>query len=203
MNPKKLMKIILVCAILLFILIVISTIINSGNQKKSDENNQSETTHSENEYNYNTTIDLDKEDTQFEYDPGLGTDYPNFGTISDYYENADVYFDEDKLYIQTYDGHDVISSQWNNEGYAIYINEPQFGELEKFILSSNSITASYADVKMRDTISYINELSGLGFNEVLKNDKNNSSDYYIYSAKKGDITVTLNYEKGKLIIMVF
>ena len=202
MIPNNLKKMIILGAIALFILVVISTLMSNmnRNQKKNEINNEIEDS---NVYDFNETIDLDTENVRKEYDPEIGTDYPNLGTISDYYDHTDVFYEEDKVYIQSHDGYQVVSSEWMNEGYANEINEPEFGELEKFILSSPSITASFTGVKMRDTIDYINELSGLGFNEVVKNNRNNGADYYIYSAKNGDITVTLNYEKGKLVIMVF
>lgn len=205
MNPKKLRKIILLLASLLFIILVISTLTSNMNNKKNNdatfiENKSNEET----VYNFNETVDLDKVEAKMDDDSEIGTDYPMFGTVGDYYDNADVHYDNDRLYIQSYNGHESISSTWLNEGYAVYINEPQFGEMEKFILSpESSISATYSEVKMKDIISYINELSGLGFNQVILNKKNNGMDYYIYSAKKGDITVTLNYEKGKLVIMVF
>lgn len=202
MNPKKLRIIILACIVLLIILII-SSVINNSSTSKESNNAIENSDDKKNVYSFNQTINLDDEDTEKRYDPEIGTDYPDYGVISDYYDNADISYGDNKLYVQTQNGYSIISDTWSNEGYGAYINEPQFGEIKKFILTSPNINVSYINVKMKDVISYINELSGLGFNEVVKNEKNNSSDYYIYSAKKGDITVTLNYEEGKLEISVF
>lgn len=202
MNQKKL-RIIIIACILLLIILIISSVINNSSTNKESNNIVENSDDNKSTYSFNQTIDLDSESTEKEFDSEIGTDYINYGTISDYYDNTDVHYEDDKLYIQTQNGNNIISSEWSNEGYGAYINEPQFGEIKKFVLTSPNISVSYTNVKMKDVISYINELSGLGFNEVVKNEKNNSSDYYIYSAKKGDITVTLNYEKGELEISVF
>jgi len=201
MNLKKW---IIIIAILLLAITIISVTVNSvGNNKTNQSSNQNNQSSNEKVYHFNETVNLDTEQVDTDLDPEMGTDYPSLGTISDYYDNTDIYYEDDSIYIQSYDGYDVVSSSWKNEGYAIYINEPTFGEIEKFVLSDGSVSARYTNVKMKDTVSYINELAGLGFNDVQKNKKNNSADYYIYSAKNGERTVTLNYEKGVLVIMVF
>lgn len=201
MSRKKIRAIFSLLIIVLVLVLLLYYLIGlSSNKDKQVNNEKSE--QERYEYSFSETINLEKEDT-FENTSSKGTDYLEFGTISDFYDGTDIEYKDDKIYMETYDGERVISASWMNEGYAQYIKEPAFGVLDKFILERTSASARFNEVEMKNVTNYINELSGLGFNEVLKDEKNKKNDYYIYSAKKVDRTVTLNYENGVLLITVF
>lgn len=199
MNPKKLRILFIFGIIFLIIVITIAVII--GNPKNNNEKNDIKDESKSYKYSFNETVDLDNVDINDNSE--FGTDAPDYGTMNEFYENTDYYFDDRDLYVQTYDGYDVISEQWKYEGYGGLVDKPSFGTLEKFILSKHQASARYNDVKMRDVVSYIKELKEEGFNEVVRDERNNGADYYIYSAKKGEDTVTLNYENGSLLIEIF
>ena len=196
---KKLMIIGIVVLIFLVIFLVIFN--NNSNEKKKGIKQNIEEQGSI--YDLSETIDLENTQTDFEEEAEFGTDNSGFGKISDYYKNSDVKYEENKIILKSYDGLKTISDLWIDKGMAQYIKEPDFGNLKKFIYSDDSISANYEDVKMKNATSYINEITALGFNDIKRNEKNNKKDYYIYSAKKGDITFTLKYKKGEMYITVF
>ena len=202
MNAKKKKIIVLMFVFLLLIILLISLIIginnDKGNQNVLEENNTEKYV-----YDFGEILDLES-DRGFEEYATNGTDYPSLGIISDFYEGVEVTYHDDKITMQTYEGMITVSASWMDEGKAKYIKQPEFGALQKFVLKKYSIAAIYADTTMKETITYINELAGLGYNNVVLDEKNKKDDYYYYSAKNKDgITVTLNYEKDMLYIEVF
>ena len=202
MNRKKMKIIVILCALLLLLSVSILTILDNflHNRKNNNVKDNEVYMGGDSSYSFNQTIDLDNEELDTIYEPELGTENPEIGTISNYYDKSNIENHDGKLYLPSYDGEDIIATSWINEGFATYIEEPQFGDIEKFILSDESISASFINVKMRDAISYINRNAGLGFTNVKLNDRNDKYDYYNYSATKDDVTFTLNYEKGRMLI---
>lgn len=200
MNPMRLRRLFVLGIFILIVIIIIT--ISFGNAKSGNSNSKENEVTNNNSYSFNETVDLDN----FGTDDGtseFGTDSPDYGLLNEYYDNTDYFFEDRDLHVQSFDGHDIISEEWKNEGYGALINKPKFGIIEKFILSANQASARYNDVKMNDVVSYIKELKEQGFNNVVKDLRNNKADLYIFSAKKGDNTVTLDYEKGSLLIVIF
>lgn len=196
MNARK-KKIILLLFVLLILVVVIVSISSNDNdniEKIEKEKENAALTDLDKNYKYEFGETLDLEDNQgSEEIASNGTDYPSFGVLGDFYDGAEIRYEGDKMYIQSYDGYDVVSLSWLNESYAANVNEPSFGILQRCILRDTQFSALYTEVKMKDVENYIDELTELGFTEVLLDNKDKKQGYYLYSAKKGDVTVTLNY----------
>ena len=201
MNAKKMRILFLLIAILLFIIVWVSVMINNKNDNSNINDKLDDIDNDDYAFHFSETLDLEAENVSKEAD--MGTDYTSLGTISEFYDGTDIKYKEDKIYMDSFEGTIIISASWMDESFAKNIKEPEFGNLEKFVLKPNSANARYSDVSMKNVTSYINELSGLGFSNVVKNEKDKKADKYIYSAKKDDLTVTLNYEQGYLVIIVF
>lgn len=201
MNVKK-MKIIIFVILVLLSIIIFTSIFSKNNDNSKVTDNEVITNHNKYVYEFNETLELDEAKL---YEPINHKEYPfpDFGYVSEFYDYTDMYYKDSDLYINYSGTYDIYSKNWKDEGNAKYIKEPTFGYLQEFVLKSRTICALYKEVKMKDVTSYINELSGLGFNEVIKDEKNKKYDYYIYSASKGEVIVTLNYEMGSLYIEVF
>lgn len=203
MNINKKKKIIIL-AVLVVIIMIVSIFLNIKNKNRSEISNNGEKDFEDNEqliYSFDDMLDLEENgvmDDRAVSDSGM----PDFGILSDYYDGVDVEYYEDKMRIETNDGYMTISKSWMDEGYAKYIKEPEFGILDKFYLKAYSITADYKDVKMKEVTKYIEQLSELGFNNVILNNK--QEKLYCYSAENGEgIVVTLNYENESLILEVY
>lgn len=196
-NKKKKRIIIFGLLVLIILIFLIIKVFNGQNidEEKLDDVN-------EYVYKFGETLNLETANGIEEYEaPDTGTD--SFGNLEGY-DESDVVYDEDKMIIQTFDGNQIISSSWIDEGKANLISPPEFGELEKFILYGTSITAKYTNVKIKDLDRYINQLAGMGFNEVSLDNKNKKKDYYYYTAGKGeDSSVSLDYSDGVLYINVY
>lgn len=209
MNTKDRKKlIIIVCSIfvVMFLYIVISTIATNSKRKTSTNSDDEQSTYADRDaYGFSETLDLEVASTVYEETKST-TSVPDFGTFSDFYDDVDVKYVDDTIVMESpKGGYVTISVSWNNKGLAQSIKEPDFGNIQKFFLNpDDSITANYNDVTLKDMKKYMNELSALGFNEVVLNNQNKGKDYYYYSAKnKDDVRVTLNYEQGKFVISVF
>ena len=205
-DRKKL--IIIVCAILsvMFIYIVISTIVNRNDRNISSNSDETLISDSKrNSYDFSETLNLevisglDEETTST-------TDQPDFGEFSEFYDDVDIKRVGDTLVMEDPSGgYITIALYWLDDGLAKKIKEPDFGTIEKFFLNPDgSITANYFDVTLNDMKKYMNELSALGFNDIVLNNQNKKKDFYYYSAKNNDgVRVTLNYENGDFMIGVF
>lgn len=202
MNPTKLKKLFWLFLLLIIIIVSIYVLISNLEHKERDSSDEIENNNNY-EYNFDETVDLDNISTGLDNNSNFGTDSPDYGVLDEFYDNTDYFFEDRDLYVQTYEGYEVISEEWKNEGFATLIKEPDFGVIRKFIKTPSQIEVRYNEVKMKNVVSYIKELKNLGFTDVIKDEKNNGGDYYIFSAKKEDRTVTLNYEEGSLLIIVF
>lgn len=207
MSTRK-KKIILLLMVLLLLLVIIVSISSNG-EKNITNNNEEENNvpiadiDKNYQYDFNETLDLEANEGSEEI-ASNGTDYPNFGILGEYYEGAEIRYEEDKMYIQSYDGYDVVSVSWLDESYAQHVNEPSFGVLQRCVLTRTQFSALYIEVTMKDVENYIKELEELGFTEVIMDKKDKKQGYYVYSAKKGDITATVNYtDNNDFSISVF
>ena len=200
MNPQKLRILFILGFFVLVIIIILS--ISFGSRQNNSGNHKNDNVTNNYSYSFDETVDIDSIETDTETS-SYGTDSPDYGVINEFYDNTDYFFDGRELHIQNIDGHDIVSEEWKEEGYGALIEKPEFGTLEKFILSPNQASARYNDVKMKDVESYIKSLKEQGFTNVVKDLKNNRANIYIYSAKKGEKTVTLNYEDESLLIEIF
>lgn len=202
MTQKKLVKLLILCAILLLLVIAIATLLESRHR---DTNHTAELEQQNDSlvYDFKQAVDMNQSGVEQQGRGSIGTDV-NYGVVSDYYSDADVHSEGLDLYLAVNGGYEIISMEWKEEGCAKYINEPDFGLLEKFKLSTNndSIEARYREVTMQDVLSYIREVKLLGFNEVSADEKE-GNDSYLFSARNTDKTVTLIYQEGTLFITVY
>lgn len=205
MNPKKLKVLFLLGVGLLLLIVLISMLINprrsSNRDRNNNENDASKVDYSE--ADFGETLDIDSPTTETKRGDLFGTDYGDFGYLSSYYDNANIIEQDGKLYIESSEGYDILSPEWMDEGYASYIEEPEFGSLERFILKDNSVEIRYGNVSMKDVNSYVKDLKEKGFKDIIKDKKSNKDDYYLYTAKSLEHTVSLTYEKGSLYITVY
>ena len=205
-DRKKL--IIIVCAILslMFIYIVVSSIISNTSRNTSPTSDEKRLSSVERSpYKFSETLNLEVASGLNEETKST-TDKPEFGLFRELYYDVDIEYVDDTIVMETpKGGYMTISLYWIDDGLAKRIKEPDFGNIEKFFLNPDeSITANYSDVTLKNMENYMNELSALGFNDVVLNNQNKKKDFYYYSAKnKDDITVSLNYEKGNFVISVF
>ena len=201
MEAKKKKAIILLVIGLILIVVILSVInnIDNGNVDENDENLAEKYV-----YNFGNTLDLEN-DRGFEEYAVNGTDYPSFGITNEYFDTEnELYYYEDKVRMMTYDGYITISFSWMDEGVGQKVTEPDFGNLEKFILRNSSFSARYSEVGMKEMEEYINELAAKGFSNVELNNKNKKEDYYYRAAKEFKnsndeeirVTVILTYEQG-------
>lgn len=205
-DRKKLIIIIFAILCIMFIYIVISSIISNTNRNTSPTSDEKQLSSVERSpYKFSETLNLEVASGLNEETKSI-TDKPDFGIFSELYYDVDIEYVDDTIVMETpKGGYMTISLYWIDDGLAKRIKEPDFGNIEKFFLNPDeSITASYSDVTLKNMKNYMNELSALGFNDVVLNNQNKKKDFYYYSAKnKDDITVSLNYEKGNFVISVF
>lgn len=205
-DRKKL--IIIVCTILsvMFIYIVISTIMNKSDRNISLNSNKTVISNSDrSSYDFSETLNLEVASGVNEETKST-TDQPDFGVFSDFYDDIDIEQVDDTIVMEVPSGgYMTIALYWMDDGLAQKIKEPDFGNIQKFFLNpDDSITANYNDVTLKDMKKYMNELSALGFNDIVLDNQNKKKDFYYYSAKnKDDVKVTLNYEQGNFVISVF
>lgn len=205
-DRKKL--IIIVCAILsvMFIYIVISTIVNRSDRNISSNSDETFISNSNrSSYDFSETLNLEVASGVNEETKST-TDQPDFGVFSEFYDDVDIEQVGDTIVMEVPSGgYMTIALYWMDDGLAQKIKEPEFGSIEKFFLNPDgSITANYFDVTLKDMKKYMNELSALGFNDIVLDNQNKKKDFYYYSAKNKDgVRVTLNYENGNFSIGVF
>lgn len=205
-DRKKL--IIIVCAILsiMFIYIVVSTILNRSDRNISSNSDKTFISNSDrSSYEFSETLNLEVASGVNEETKST-TDQPDFGVFSEFYDDVDIEQVDDTIVMEVPSGgYMTIALYWMDDGLAQKIKEPEFGNIEKFFLNPDgSITANYFDVTLKDMKKYMNELSALGFNDIVLDNQNKKKDFYYYSAKnKDDVRVTLNYEQGNFVISVF
>lgn len=210
MNARK-QKIFLL-GMVIFLLVIVIVLANSSSSdngggfsinplKKKDEDVSNST--NDYEYEFNETLNFETNTGSTEI-ASNGTDFVGFGVTNDFYDGIDYEYDEDKIYIETYAGIETISLSWLDEGYAKYVTKPDFGIHKKCILKANSFVAAYIEVEMSDVKDYIKELEKLGFNNVIKDEKDKKIGYHSYEATNGSVTVHLEYQNNyNLTIMVF
>lgn len=202
MDIKKKKTIILIFIIIVF---AIFLVLMKNLLKKENNNGNNDSVNPADRYTYNLgeTLDLE-EDSGVEEIVEESTEYPSLGIRNDYFDtDIEMNYYEDKVTFQNYEGNITISSSWMDEGVAKKIKEPDFGNIEKFMLKNSSISARFSDVNMKQVITYINELSGMGFNNIKLDNKNKKNDTYYYVATNSeDISVVLNYESGYFYIEV-
>lgn len=195
-NKKKLLILIFFAMLILIVLLALD-----GNSKT--KNNSSNETNLETKnyvYNFNQTLNLEVE-KGIEENESIGTEISDIGIITDYYDEKDITYKDDKIYLDSFDGVKVISFSWPEEGIVSSIQEPDFGTLSRVISDEgySEIAAIYKNVTIKNIDSYINLLSGLGFSNVEKKDKNKNKDYYNYIATNQDgARVILNYSEGSM-----
>lgn len=200
MNKKK----IIVLVFIVFLLIVLFTsIMKLFVNNENDENTVSLS--DEYVYGFGNTLDLE-EQSGFEEYVVTGTDYPSLGTENEYFDiDSEIITYDDKMDMQTFKGYITVSASWMDEGMAKKIKEPEFGNIKKFILSTNdTISVRYDDVRLKDVEKYIDELTDAGFIKVILDNKNKKKDYYYYTAEKLDGSkVSLNYSNSEFYIEVY
>lgn len=199
MNLKNKKKLLILIFFVVLILIAVATL---GDNSKTENNSSTEINQETKNYvyNFNQTLNLETE-KGIEENESIGTEISDIGIITDYYDEDDIDFIDDKIYLQSFEGVKVVSFSWPEEGIVSLIKEPDFGALDKVISNKeySEITAIYKDVTIKNIDSYINLLSGLGFSNVEKKDKNKNKDYYNYIATKQDgARVILNYSEGSM-----
>lgn len=204
MNPKK-MKLLFFMGVILLIIVCVVYLLSSnlGNKRISSSNSNDENI-DEYSYNFSEDVDLDTTNATEYSTTQIRTDFPDLGIISDYYENTDIVYHDYSLEVPSYEGNQTIAAEWIDEGFAKYVKEPEFGYVKKFILAPSSMSVTYTNVTMKDTVSYIKELKKLGFNNVIKDERDDKTEYYVYVSENDEgITATLNYKEGTLLIMVY
>lgn len=199
MNLKNKKKLLILIFFVVLILIAVATL---GDNSKTENNSSTEINQETKNYvyNFNQTLNLETE-KGIEENESIGTEISDIGIITDYYDEDDIDFIDDKIYLQSFEGVKVVSFSWPEEGIVSLIKEPDFGALDKVISNKeySEITAIYKDVTIKNIDSYINLLSGLGFSNVEKKDKNKNKDYYNYIATNQDgARVILNYSEGSM-----
>lgn len=199
MNSKNKKKLLILIFFVVLILIAVVTL----DDNSKTENNSSNEINQETKnyvYNFNQTLNLETE-KGIEENESIGTEISDIGIITDYYDEDDIDFIDDKIYLQSFEGVKVVSFSWPEEGIVSLIKEPDFGVLDRVISNKeySEITAIYKDTTIKNIDSYINLLSGLGFSNVEKKDKNKNKDYYNYIAtNQGGARVILNYSEGSM-----
>lgn len=199
MNLKNRKKLIILMFSMILILVVASIIIENDDHKTNSSSAINEETKNY-VYNFNETLNLEIE-KGLEENESIGTEISGIGIITDYYDEKDITYKDDKIYLDSFDGVKVISFSWPEKGIASSIQEPDFGTLNRVISdeSYSEIAVIYKDVTIKDIDSYINLLSGLGFSNVEKKDRNKNKDYYDYiAANQDEVTVIINYSNGQL-----
>ena len=206
-DRKKL--IIIACAILsiMFIYIVISTIVKrNGGSIFSNSNETTEVSDSDRDsYDFSETLNLETASTVDEETKST-TDQPDLGTFSEFYNDVDIEQVDDTIVMEDpTGGYMTIAPYWIDDGLAKKIKEPDFGNLKKFFLNPDgSIRANYGDVTLEDMKKYMNELSALGFKDIVLDNQNKKKDFYYYSVQNNEgVMVTLNYESGDFSVAVF
>ena len=205
MDTQKMKKIFILGIIALILILILAIVIgnmrNSGMQSNSNRNNSENTV---NERKFTDTVDLDMMEKRVPVND-FGTENQSLGTLNDYYDNTESFTKDNKLYVRSFEGYDIIALEWLNESYGTYVSEPAFGSLKKFILTSSYALAMYENVKMRDVTTYVDTLTKSGYTAVQQDNRNNREDYYIYTviSQSGDRGVGLNYEKGELSIEMY
>lgn len=201
MELKKKKTIILIF-IAIVLLIFVFLFINLFSDEEVNESNNDNIT-DKYVYNFGQTLDLEEEKGLEEY-IDIGTDYPSLGVIDEYTsENTYIGQDGSEIIMETFDGHITIYPEWQEDGCAREVEEPEFGTLEKFILDGNSISVRYNDVTIKDVSKYIKTLSDLGYTDVRLDNVNKKKDYYYFNAQKSNgVSVTITYDNGVMCMDV-
>lgn len=155
-----------------------------------------------NTYNFGSTLELEQEPVYeeifFETEEGI----ESFGALDGFDDGNEPYVKDGKLYVPDGNETTIVSHTWMDEGNSKYIKKPDFGKLEKVVVSESEFSCGFADVSSRDVSKYKKELTDAGFNKVIID--GNLRDIYVYSVKNEEnITVTLNYIDNRLQIYVF
>lgn len=201
MNLKNEKKLIILVFCIILILIIILMIAGNGTSKTDSSLNNNKS-YQNYVYSFNETLNLENE-KGLEENESIGTEISNIGIITDYYNEKDIEYIDDKIYLYSFEGVKVISFSWPEEGIVSLIKEPDFGTLKKVISNEDysQIDIFYEDVTFKNIDSYINLLSGCGFSNIEKKDKNKNDDYYNYIAtNQNDVRVILNYSEGELTL---
>ena len=199
-SRKKLLILLWLFFGIIVMLLVITWLINDSINNKDNNTNF---TQKDYEYEFGLPINLEKDGGREEFFSN-SAEHSSFGVIDDFYDDADIQYYDDKMQMQTYNGNKIISLSWMNEGNALFVEEPQFGSLEKFILTNGKgVSAVYKDVKLKDYKNYIKSLKDAGFNETINDKvKKNTNSYYCTVKNSNNVRVVVNFIDGKVYMEI-
>ncbi len=197
MNLKN-KKILIVLMFSIMLILVLISMIVDNNKSKTNFSNVTNEESKNYVYGFGETLNLETEEGM-EENESIGTDISGIGIIPDYYDDNDVIFGNNQITFESFEGIKIVAFSWPEEGVSSLIEEPSFGILDRVISNKEytEITAIYKEVTIKNIDSYINLLSGMGFSNVERKEKNKGKDYYDYIATNADgLALIINYSEG-------